>query len=121
MDRLKNFTIARFVGTVFFVFVLAFVIHGVFAVTTTWDFGTDSDYQYNSDYIEITGGVVSLKALDQTDDDNTSLGFGGGTHTNTQFLTDHIELNSTGITNTTGTFSSRIFDAGTSTSWSLLP
>ncbi len=45
-----------------------------------FDTGTSSSYTINSSNISFTsGGVCQLTPLDQTDDDNTASGFGGGT------------------------------------------
>ncbi len=101
--------------------VLFFGLEKVISITTTtWDFGTASDYIYNDSFLSITNSSSTLDLVDQVDDDNTTTGFAGGSHSDTQFDTDHIELDSTGLTNGTGTFTSRIIDSGTTTSWTTL-
>lgn len=53
------------------------------AFTNHWpfDFNTTSSYTYDSTKINFSGGVCRLAATDQTDDDNTSSGFAGGSLT----------------------------------------
>lgn len=49
--------------------------------------------------------------------DDTQTEFDAGTYSDTQWDTDHVELTPTGITNGTGTYTSQIFDAGSSADW----
>lgn len=83
------------------------------ADTFSWSFNTDEYYTISdSSKVEISGGMAKLIPIDQTDDDNSSTGFGGGTHDETQWVTDHLELTDVGKTNGVGVFASRIIDAG---------
>lgn len=97
------------------------MLEKVKATVTSWSFATATDYYFNSDYIELTGGIA-LKVLDQIDSDNSSTGFGGGVTSSVQWVSasSTIQLDSAGKSAHLGTFTSRIFDAGTSTSWSSL-
>ncbi len=52
--------------------------------------------------------------------DDTQGEFDAGTYLDTQFDTDHVELSGTGITNGTGTFTSRVFDATSTVEWTSL-
>ncbi len=119
--RNKRLLVSIFVSTCFVG--LLVLIKFVFASTTnTWSFGTTSDFVYDSNLIDVSGNTASLKLIDQTDDDNTTTGFASGTFSNTQWVaaSSSIQLTSTGMTNATGTFTSRIMDAGTTTSWTTL-
>ena len=112
MNKKKLAAIFLFTSFIILIFAIS-----LWAATNNWTFTTASNYTYDSDLIEFSGGVAQLKTKDQTDNDNTSSGFGGGTHSNTAWSSDHIELD-TG--QTSGTFTSRVFDAGGSTSWNSL-
>tara|TARA_B110001454_G_scaffold28073_1_gene27431 strand:+ start:18227 stop:21574 length:3348 start_codon:yes stop_codon:yes gene_type:complete len=60
--------------------------------------GTDSSYIFsNSSITDFTGGLFRLKPADQTDDDSSSSGFGGATHTGTQYdsVNSYVRLNTT--------------------------
>ncbi|PIR03788.1 MAG: hypothetical protein COV59_03895 [Candidatus Magasanikbacteria bacterium CG11_big_fil_rev_8_21_14_0_20_39_34] len=46
--------------------------------------------------------------------------FGSGTNSDTQCTSEQVELDSTGLTNGSGNFTSRIIDAGSSVTWSSL-
>jgi hypothetical protein len=56
------------------------IVTGLEAFTENWpfDFGSDASYTFDSSKIDFTGGVARLTGTDQTDDDNTASGFGGG-------------------------------------------
>lgn len=90
------------------------------AVSSTWTFDAANDYTASdSAKIEVASGVARLIAVDQTDSDGTSTGFGGGTHSSTQWdsTNNWLELTSAGQTAGSGDYTSRVFDAGASTSW----
>src|SRR3990170_5458444 len=54
--------------------------------TTTWDFGTASDYTYDANKIEVQGGVAKLrKAFSVTH--NSQAVFDTGTHSGTVYNT----------------------------------
>ncbi|MFC2061674.1 LamG-like jellyroll fold domain-containing protein [Elusimicrobiota bacterium] len=91
----------------------------VHADVSTWTFTTPENYTYDSNKIEITGGKAKLIVIDQTDDDNTELGFSSGTHNETQWdgVNSWLELTGTGQNSGTGTFTSRVLDVGTTTAW----
>lgn len=57
-----------------------------------------------------------------SDSTNETYGFSGGTNSNTQWDSGNswLELDATGLTNGSGTYTSRIIDALASTSWSTL-
>lgn len=89
------------------------------AATTTWTFEIPGNYTYDSTRIDIFGGISALKSIDQTDDDNISSGFGGGSHSNTVWDASNSAVTlAEGVFS--GTFLSRIIDATTSTSWTTL-
>ncbi len=71
------------------------------ADTINWPFTTAGNYAVSdATKVEIADGVAKLIAVDQTDDDNTSTGFGGGTHNETQWdgINNWLELTATGQT-----------------------
>lgn len=55
--------------------------------------------------------------IDQTDDDDTTTGFGGGTKQETVWQTIALELTAQGKLNGSGSFESRIFNAGKTVTW----
>jgi len=55
------------------------------ADTINWPFTIAGNYTVSdATKVEVAGGVAKLIAVDQTDNDNTSTGFGGGTHNQTR-------------------------------------
>lgn len=92
------------------------------ATPVTWAFDSSGDYTFDSSKVEVTGGVARLVTVDQTDSDNTSTGFGGGTHSNTQWDSSNnwLEFDATGQSGLAGNFTSRILDAGASAPWTTL-
>ena len=53
--------------------------------TVNWPFTTAGNYTVSdATKVEVADGVAKLIAVDQTDNDNTSTGFGGGTHNQTR-------------------------------------
>ena len=90
------------------------------ADTVNWPFTSAGNYTVSdATKVEVADAVAKLIAVDQTDDDNTSTGFGGGTHNQTQWDgTDScLELTATGQTNGSGDFISRVMDAGSTAAW----
>lgn len=88
--------------------------------TSSWFFNS-TNYTFDFSKVEVTGGVARLKPLDQTDDENGVMGFGGGTHTNTQWDSGNNWLELTDpSTQPSGAFSSRIFNGTTSQVWDSL-
>ena len=113
---------ALFYAASFFALTILFVFFGFLflkaaTVNFIWDFDNPTDYSYDTNKIDVSGGMAKLKAFDQTDDDNSANGFSGGSFNQTQWNTDHVELSAG---NSTGTFTSRIFDAGANVSWNNL-
>ncbi|MEW5994636.1 MAG: LamG domain-containing protein [Candidatus Zixiibacteriota bacterium] len=92
----------------------------VWADTINWPFSVAGDYTVSdATKVEVAGGVAKLIAIDQTDNDNTSTGFGGGTHSQTQWdgTNGWLELTTTGQTNGSGDFISRVMDVGATAAW----
>lgn len=90
------------------------------ADTINWTFSTTGNYTVSdATEVEVVDGVAKLIAVDQTDDDNTSTGFGAGTHNETQWdeTNNWLELTATGQTNGSGNFISRVMDAGAIAAW----
>jgi Concanavalin A-like lectin/glucanases superfamily len=73
-------------GLVLGIFLIIFIQLPSYAASISWLFTTSGNYTpSNASKVEIANGVAKLIAVDQTDDDNTSTGFGGGTHNETQW------------------------------------
>ncbi|MCX6800547.1 MAG: hypothetical protein NT091_05380, partial [Candidatus Falkowbacteria bacterium] len=69
--------------------------------------------------INISGGFANLITKDQTDNDNTASGFGGGTYSNTQWYATSTWVGLPTAT-ATGDFTSRIMDVGGDVAWSTI-
>lgn len=97
--RIAFFTWILFLASLLTVGFFAFrQVQPLFAAVNTWPFTTASDYTYTASKIDVTGGVATLVAVDQTDNDNTSSGFGGGTHSGTQWDAGNSWLENDGTT-----------------------
>ncbi len=88
--------------------------------------GVDGDSNYI--YLASEDNSMELVIIEQTSGgggggaaqiiDDTQSEFDAGTYSDTQWNTDHVELDATGLANGTGTYTSQIFDSGdSSTSW----
>jgi hypothetical protein len=83
-------------------FLVAFLIGSsswAWANTINWPFTTAGNYIVSdATKVEVADGVAKLIAVNQTDNDNTSTGFDGGTHNEAQWDgTDNwLELTATG-------------------------
>ena len=108
-----------FLVLVFVTFSCLTMTPAAYADVSSWPFDVTASYSYDSSIVEITGGVAKLKALDQTDDDNSFRGFGGGTNNETQWdaINSWLELTTAGRSNGSGSFTSRAMDAGGPVSW----
>ena len=90
------------------------------ANTVNWTFSTAGNYVVSdATKVEVAGGVARLIVVDQTDNDNASTGFGGGTHNRTQWdgPNNWLELTAAGQTSGSGDFTSRVMDAGDTAVW----
>ncbi|MFH1286557.1 MAG: LamG domain-containing protein [Candidatus Magasanikbacteria bacterium] len=134
MKKLK-FNLSSFQEKHFFYSALIFCVLGIILVlifvlstqlyraaggsTAEWTFTTSTDFSYDDNIMEITGGIVRLISIDQTDDDNETKGFGGGTHSDTAFdvTVSVLKLDGTGLINGLGNFVSRVIDVGDPQSW----
>jgi hypothetical protein len=89
----------------------------VWADTINWTFTTAGNYTVSdATKVEVADGVAKLIAVNQTDNDNTSTGFGGGTHNQTQWDSGNnwLELQ---VVQSSGDFISRVMDAGAVAAW----
>ena len=69
-----------------------------FLLNIPYTAGTESSYIFsNTNVSELVGGVFRLSSSDQTDDDNTTSGFGGATYTGAQYdsVNGYVRLNAT--------------------------
>ncbi|EKD49781.1 MAG: PKD protein [uncultured bacterium] len=85
------------------------------SATNTWNFNSSSGYTYDAG-IEFSGGAAQLSLESQTFVDNTEGEF-NGTHSNTEWSTDHIQLSSG---QTSGNYTSSTKDGGTFNGWTQL-
>ncbi len=95
---------------------MAGVVSPAPAGKSIWPFNVPADYVISdATRVEVAGGVVRLIPVDQTDDDGSALGFGGGTHNQTQWNGTNGWLELVAGAGS-GEFTSRVMDAGASTS-----
>jgi len=59
------------------------------AFTETWDFTTASDYSFDTNYVEVTGGTATLKTVDTV---HSGTDFNGGTHVGTAYSSSKLTL-----------------------------
>lgn len=86
--------------------------------SAVWKFDQAGALTFDGTKIAVTDGLARLFYADQTDDDNSSGGFGGGTHSSTAWNSGGASLElSDPSTSSTGTFVSRVMDAGASLPW----
>jgi hypothetical protein len=89
--------------------------------TINWPFTTAVNYTVSdTTKVEVAGGVAKLIVVDQTDNDNASTGFGGGTHSNTIWnaTNNWLELTpGSSPFNASGNFTSRVMNAGCAVAW----
>ncbi len=81
------------------------------AALYNWPFTTASNYTFDSRKIEINDGQAILKLFPPAVVHDKQSDF-SGTHNNTQWLTDHIELNPAGLSTGFGTYTSQPMDSG---------
>ena len=87
----------------------------LYAALKNWDFTTATDYTFDSDKIDVSSGLVKLKTVTFIHDEEDEF---SGTHSNTQWATDHIELDAAGLSSGSGTYTSQIIDSGVAgTQW----
>ena len=85
------------------------------AALQNWGFSTATNYTFDSAKIDVSGGVAKLKPVAFIHDEEAEF---SGTHSNTRWATDQIELNSTGLSSGSGTYTSQTVDSGASgTQW----
>jgi hypothetical protein len=85
------------------------------AALQNWGFTTATNYTFDSAKIDVSGGVAKLKPVAFIHDEEAEF---SGTHSNTRWATDNIELNSTGLSSGSGTYTSQTIDSGAAgTQW----
>ena len=92
-----------------------FVYAGPGTVTNTWDFTAPANYEYDHAKVEVSGGKAQLRKAVHTQEDAT---FAGGTGTDAAVDADGVVQLVSG--QASGTYTSRIFDAGESVTWEKL-
>src|SRR5437016_1499321 len=119
---------ALLLGGVAFALILAGIVSVTLAnhATTTWDFGTSSDYTYDPNKILVEGGVAHLRksftVTHSTQADFNGSGGNTGTYSSTGYNTNPpaagVKLSSPP---TAGTYTSPVIDAGiATTTWKTL-
>ena len=119
---------ALLLGGVAFALILAGIVSVTLAnhATTTWDFGTSSDYTYDPNKILVEGGVAHLRksftVTHSTQADFNGSGGNTGTYSSTGYNTNPpaagVKLSSPP---TVGTYTSPVIDAGVATTtWKTL-
>ena len=87
----------------------------LYAALKNWDFTTTTDYTFDSDKIDVSSGLAKLKTVTFIHDEEDEF---SGTQSNTQWATDHIELDAAGLSSGSGTYTSQIIDSGVAgTQW----
>jgi hypothetical protein len=83
-----------------------------------WSFDLDADYAFDGDKVVVVGGAAKLVPVALASSVDQSAGdFNAGAHANTAYAGTGVQLNAAGLTAKTGTFTSRIFDAGATVNW----
>ena len=92
------------------------------AATYNWNLLNVDNFSLDSNKIQVTQGAANLKKLDQTDNDNSLSGFGAGDFAGTQWseAAGGLILTPEGLQAGSGSFTSRILDAGAPVAWSAL-
>jgi hypothetical protein len=88
-----------------------------------WTFDNPGDYAFDANTVSIASGSASLRLIDQLDDADEATGFGGGVKADTAWVdaaTDHLALDGAGLLAGTGTYTSRVMDAGGDVAWESL-
>lgn len=89
------------------------------AETVSWPMDAPDNYSFDNHSIEMTGGLARLKNLMHTDADNDPVsGFDAGTFNNTVWDVSSASLKI--ASGHSGSFTSRVFDAGSEVSWTEL-
>ena len=81
------------------------------AALHNWPFTTASNYNFDPKKIEINDGQAILKLYPPAVAHDKESDF-SGTHSNTQWVTDHIELTPAGLSSGSGTYTSQVIDSG---------
>ena len=72
----------------------------LYAALKNWDFTTTTNYTFDSDKIDVSSGLAKLKTVTFIHDEEDEF---SGTQSNTQWATDHIELDAAGLSSGSGT------------------
>ena len=103
----------RLYGTVFVIgagiFLLVATVTILLAAVQNWSFTTASNYTFDASKMEVSDELAKLKPITVVHDEAEEF---TGTHSNTLWATDHIELDGTGLNTGTGSYTSQIIDSG---------
>jgi len=81
----------------------------LFAALQNWGFTTATNYTFDSTKVEVSAGLTKLRLVTIIHDEEAKF---TGTQSNTQWTTDHIELDANGLSTGSGTYTSQIIDSG---------
>ncbi|MEE9518705.1 MAG: VCBS repeat-containing protein, partial [bacterium] len=97
-------------GSAFFLLLFSLSLIAL-ASLTSWDFSNPADYTFDSTKVEVRGGLAKLKPVPPSIIHDEESEF-SGTHSNTQWATDHIELDTDGLSTGSGAYISQPIDSG---------
>ena len=87
-------------GSAFFLLLFSLSLIAL-ASLTSWDFSNPADYIFDSSKVEVKDGLAKLKAVPPSIIHDEEAEF-SGTHSSTQWATDHIELDTDGLSTGSG-------------------
>lgn len=99
----------------------ALVARPLFAEEMNYPFSDPTDYAYDGSEIEVAGGAAGLVMMDETTVDDSGAAFDAGTHADTGWVTDRLQIvPDGGPYPTSGEYESEIIDAGGTSSWNTI-
>ena len=96
-------------GSAFFLLLFSLSLIALASVTA-WDFNNPADFTFDSSKVQVRGGLAKLKPFPPSITHNEEAEF-SGTHSNTQWTTDHVELDANGLSTGSGTYISQPIDS----------
>ncbi|MCH7912468.1 MAG: VCBS repeat-containing protein, partial [Deltaproteobacteria bacterium] len=97
-------------GSAFFLLLFSLSLIAL-ASLTSWDFSNPADYIFDSSKVEVRDGLAKLKPVPPSIIHDEESEF-SGTHSSTQWATDHIELDTDGLSTGSGIYISQPIDSG---------
>jgi len=81
----------------------------LFAALQNWGFTTAANYNFDSTKVVVSAGLAKLRLVTVIHDEEAEF---TGIQSNTRWATNHIELDATGLSTGSGTYTSQIIDSG---------